>query len=161
MFAWATLRTNDVTTETCRKRGPDRADTLAPSVFVTRPAMAVAPSPRCKCALICPISNGVSRAMPRDSPRALGRGSLGPNARRMTGWEAYHPPEKKLDESRHWDFRYSWDRREVARRPSGQIRALLRYEISLGPSWNRLEVMVGARGHMGLSSGHGVMLGSS
>ena len=24
MFAWATLRTNDVTTERCRKRGPDR-----------------------------------------------------------------------------------------------------------------------------------------
>ena len=111
--------------------------------------------------------------MPRDSPRALGRGSLGPNTQRKTwwavgnggqglrGWEAYHPPEKKLDESRHGDFSYSSDRREVGERPSGQIRALLRYELLLGPSWNCLEVMVGARGHMGRSSGHGVVLGSS
>ena len=102
--------------------------------------------------------------MPRDSPRALGRGSIGTNKLRkqgLRGWEAYHPPEKKLDESRHGDLRNSWDRREVARRPSGHIRALLSYEISLGPSWNRLEVVVGARGHMGLSSGRGIMLGSS
>ena len=32
----------------------------------------------------------------------------------LRGREAYHPPEKKLDKSRHGDLGYSWDRREVA-----------------------------------------------
>ena len=32
----------------------------------------------------------------------------------LQGWEAYHPPENKLDESRHGDLGYSWDGRKVA-----------------------------------------------
>ena len=50
---------------------------------------------------------------------------------------AVNPPEKKLDESRHGDLGSSWDRREVAWGPSGQIRALL-------GSWDLLGTILGS-----------------
>ena len=56
---------------------------------------------------------------------------------RGRGRRGGQPPRKKLDESRRGDLGSSWDRREVARGPSGQIRALF-------GSWDLLGATLGS-----------------
>ena len=59
----------------------------------------------------------------------------------------------------------TWVLRGIAARSHGGHRVRFApfwiHGISLGPSWDRLEVVIEMRGHTGSSSGHGVMPGSS